>query len=119
MPPQSLYLSPFESTDRMSMTAHLADLMPNVSTPLQGWITEKKRSQDRGTRGAGKGANGETKQGKVRGYAGVENDKGQRAFGIPMRQNGVMEGRRSCSKVEICTWLATGDKYAKRSSGSK
>lgn len=51
----------------------------------------KKRSQDRGTQEAGKGANGETKQGKVRGYAGVENDKGQRAFGIQMRQNGVME----------------------------
>lgn len=99
------------------MTAHLADLLPNVSAPLQGWRTEKKkRSQDRGTRGAGKGANGETKQGKVRGYAGVENDKGQRAFGIQMRQNGVMEERRSRSKVEICTWLAIGDKYAKRSS---
>lgn len=51
----------------------------------------KKRSQDRGTQEAGGGANGETKQGKVRGYAGVENDKGQRAFGIQMRQNGVME----------------------------
>lgn len=55
-------------------------------------------------------------RGKSRGYAGVENDKGQRAFGIQMRQNGVMEERRSFSKEEIGTWLAIGDKYAKRSS---
>lgn len=67
-PPHSLPLSPFESTDRMSMTAHLADLLPNVSAPLQGWRTEKRDlSQDRGTRGAGKGANGETKQGESEG----------------------------------------------------
>lgn len=98
------------------MTAHLADLVPNVSSLLQGWSTEKKRSQGTGTRGAGKGANGGTKRGKVRGYAGVENDEGQQAYGIQMRQNGVMEEQRSCSKVEICTWLAIGDKYAKRSS---
>lgn len=38
----SLPLSPFESTDGMSMTAHLADLLPNVSAPLQGWRTEKR-----------------------------------------------------------------------------
>lgn len=42
MPPHLLYLSPLESTDRKSMTAHLADLVPNVSTPLQGWRTEKR-----------------------------------------------------------------------------
>lgn len=65
-PPHSLYLSPFEPADRTSMSAHLSDLVPNVSPPLQGWRTGKKeRSQGRGTRGAGKGANGGTKRGKV------------------------------------------------------
>lgn len=54
--------------------------------------------------------------GKMKGYAGVENDEEQLAFRIQMRKNGVMEERRSCSKVKICTWLAIGDKYAKRSS---
>lgn len=38
-----IYLSPFEPADSTSMTAHLADLVPNVSSLLQGWRTEKKR----------------------------------------------------------------------------
>lgn len=33
----TLYLSPFELADSRSMTAHLSDLMPNVSSSLQGW----------------------------------------------------------------------------------
>lgn len=33
----TLYLSPFEPADSGSMTAHLSDLMPNVSSALQGW----------------------------------------------------------------------------------
>lgn len=41
-PLHSLYLSPFEPTDSTSMAAHLSDLVPNVSSPLQGWRTEKR-----------------------------------------------------------------------------
>lgn len=65
--PHSLYLSPFESTDRMSMTAHLADLLPNVSAPLQGWRTEKKEiSGQRNTR-SGKGSQWRDKAGESEG----------------------------------------------------
>lgn len=35
-PPHSLYLSPFEPADRTGMAAHLSDLVPNVSSALQG-----------------------------------------------------------------------------------
>ena len=44
--PHTLYLSPFEPADSRSMTAHLSDLMPNVSYALQGWRDggQKKRS---------------------------------------------------------------------------
>lgn len=40
--PHTLYLSPFEPADSRSMTAHLSDLMPNVSSALQGWRPEKE-----------------------------------------------------------------------------
>lgn len=49
-------------------------------------------------------------------YAALENDEGQRAYRIQMRQNRVTKEQRNDSKVEIRTWLAIGDKYSKWSS---
>lgn len=49
-------------------------------------------------------------------YAGVENDEGQRAYRIQMRQNRVMKEHRSNSKMEMRIWLAIDDKYSKSSS---
>lgn len=53
---------------------------------------------------------------KERVYAGLENDEGQRAYRIQMRQSRVMTEQRSNSKMEIHIWLVIGDKYSKSSS---
>lgn len=43
--------SPFEPADSRSMTAHLSDLMPNVSSALQGWRDGGQKKKDLRTMG--------------------------------------------------------------------
>lgn len=70
----TLYLSPFEPADSRSMTAHLSDLMPNVSSSLQGWRDGGQKKRSLGNKG--EGTNGETKEEK-RVYGGLENEERQ------------------------------------------
>lgn len=113
MSPHTAYLSPFEPADSLSMTAHLADLMSNVSSTLKGWKPEKKEILGQQNKRSRRGSQWRDKGEKLVG-SWVENDEEQEAYRIQMKKNGVMKELRSNRKMEICIWLAIGDKYSKR-----
>lgn len=78
--PHILCLSPFEPADSRSMTAHLSDLMPNVSSALRGRRAEKEISGQTSKRGKEREPmERQREKGKERVDVRVENDE---AYGI-------------------------------------
>lgn len=76
------------------MTAHLFDLLPNVSFTLQGCSPEEEilgLPNKRSSRGSHWRDKAGGQGGRL--YAGVEDDMGLRAYGIQMRRSRAMKGR--------------------------
>lgn len=81
--PHTLCLSPFEPADSRGTTAHLSDLMPNVSSALRGRRAEREVLRQTSKRGREwEPVERQREKGKERVDVRVENDEGQQAYGI-------------------------------------